>query len=603
MSLLDRVRAFFLRDSNQLLIYSAFLLLCFVALRPGYVMPDSVAYYSFLPSLFLDGDLNFVNEYIRAGVYSPGRFLLPGLTANGYAFNPFPMGTAMLWSPFWLIGLALSSVAGKLGQNVPAGGFYFYNYYAVLFSTALMGLCTLQLGKNLSQRFSEGPSATAALAVAFGTPFFWYCLINAGMSHIPIAFIITLFLIVLLRLGHDSKAVPFLLGILGGITIIIRPDDAVVLIFPAFVWIEQIKNGSVSLKNVFRELLILLVGLTIPIGLQLWAWNIIFGNPLGPANAGMVKDYYHLFDSLNLIPVLFSSYHGLFFFSPLLILCFHGLILLRRTHPAFAYASLFVIVSQILFLSFGRWFWEGHSFGLRRMVVWTPLYIVGLTVWLERYKSSLLRLVAALAVLWAVLLVWTYSSQSMSLLNLYQTPREILSMFLTTLQNLPESLIQKFTLAAPWRFSLPTMLALVPIGYVVFRFFSSCFSPQANDQDRSVRNLLMVTLLLLGAMYGLVMRAQINFQSSKIRFSKELAWVASNQNRMDGADLVEFILQEGIYRCRSGDRSSALASFQEALQVSPVPAGMDMHILEIASSCLSQQEVQQLRTPGTATTP
>ncbi|HET6267952.1 MAG TPA: hypothetical protein VFG11_09555, partial [Acidobacteriota bacterium] len=205
--------------------------------------------------------------------------------------------------------------------------------------------------------------------------------------------------------------------------------------------------------------------------------------------------------------------------------------------------------------------------------------------------------------LWAVLLLWIYSSQPQYLLNVYQTPREILSMFAALLRQLPLSLLRKFTLAAPWQLLLPTMLVLAPIGFLVLRSLSSWFSLQAEVHESSLRKFLVVNMVLLIGMYGLVLRAQINFQSSKIKFARELAWVASNQNRMRGADLVEFIMQEGIYRCRSGDRSAALVSFQEALRVTPVPVGSDTHILEIASGCLSQQELQQLRRPDAGAKP
>ena len=73
----------------------------------GRGMADGVGYYAYLPSVFFDGDLNFTNEFDPQ--QSPFTHIPLNIPAArpGYLINPWSVGPAIYWTPFWLLGHAL----------------------------------------------------------------------------------------------------------------------------------------------------------------------------------------------------------------------------------------------------------------------------------------------------------------------------------------------------------------------------------------------------------------------------------------------------------------------------------------------------------------
>src|SRR5688500_3190536 len=58
---------------------------------------DSPGYFAYIRSLVFDGDLDFRNEWEHWGLKA-----LP-TTATGRMANPYPIGPALLWAPFFLV--------------------------------------------------------------------------------------------------------------------------------------------------------------------------------------------------------------------------------------------------------------------------------------------------------------------------------------------------------------------------------------------------------------------------------------------------------------------------------------------------------------------
>ena len=86
-------------------------------LDPRIYAVDSVEYYAYLPSLLFDGDLDFTNEYTRLDTMYPRAGIATGLLnrrdpLSGLPINVAPIGTAILWAPFFLL-----THAGVLGRT------------------------------------------------------------------------------------------------------------------------------------------------------------------------------------------------------------------------------------------------------------------------------------------------------------------------------------------------------------------------------------------------------------------------------------------------------------------------------------------------------
>lgn len=96
---------------------------------------DGIGYYVYLPSAWLDGDLDFTDEYAvffaYAGDATPETAFYLQHTPQGVPPNQWAIGPALLWSPFFLLAhlFALGLQAG--GVPVAADG-YGYLYQAIV---------------------------------------------------------------------------------------------------------------------------------------------------------------------------------------------------------------------------------------------------------------------------------------------------------------------------------------------------------------------------------------------------------------------------------------------------------------------------------------
>ena len=82
-------------------------------------------YFAYLRSMWFDGDLSFDNEYryfFDRGIARGWRFeetFLAGTTATGLRINFAPVGSAILWAPFYVVIDAGVRVARAIGSDVP----------------------------------------------------------------------------------------------------------------------------------------------------------------------------------------------------------------------------------------------------------------------------------------------------------------------------------------------------------------------------------------------------------------------------------------------------------------------------------------------------
>jgi len=113
------VRVF--RERTEIVL-SALLLSSLVLVTPRIAESDAVEYFSYLPSVLFDRDLDFKDEYTvfyhedpegRAGFKET---FLDRETATGLKLNFAPLGTALLWSPFYV---AAHLVVGGDGLSQP----------------------------------------------------------------------------------------------------------------------------------------------------------------------------------------------------------------------------------------------------------------------------------------------------------------------------------------------------------------------------------------------------------------------------------------------------------------------------------------------------
>ena len=129
---------------------------------------DEIEYFAYLHSLAFDRDLDFLNEYTYFYDLDPAKYSCvpaPGqtdcksykgtfidtITATGLRPNFGPIGTAVLWAPFYLVGHLAALGARALGSNVALDGYSKPYIWSITFGSAayaLFGLLLAYVGRK-----------------------------------------------------------------------------------------------------------------------------------------------------------------------------------------------------------------------------------------------------------------------------------------------------------------------------------------------------------------------------------------------------------------------------------------------------------------------
>ena len=395
------------------------LLLLFVlslALLNPWVRGDGIGYYAFARAPLIEHNFNFERDYLagnagfrEARLDENGRPKAIFRTPTGHLENHFSVGPAILWAPFLLLAHAGVLVARAAGSSVLADGFSQPYRIAMAFGTALYGFLGLLLSFRLARQYVGGLwawLATFAIWWASSLPVYMY--FNPSWSHAHSAFAVALFLWYWHR-TRDQRSWPqwCLLAVIAGLMLNVYYANVMLL---AVLVVEALRQYSATLRrpsphtSAISQLLArhgaFLAIVAICLLPTFITRYIVYGNPF-VTGYGSVQ--YWSWRSPLFLAVLFSSEHGLFSWTPLLLLATVGLVLFKWREPRVGTPLLAAAVAFYIFIACYP-DWAGiSSYGNRFFVSLTPLFVLGLGVLLERAATLFRSQRAALAFASAVL--------------------------------------------------------------------------------------------------------------------------------------------------------------------------------------------------------
>lgn len=367
---------------------------------------DEPQYFSYLHSWVFDRDLRFENEY-RAipNTWKSMQEDHPGRPD----YNVAPIGSAVLWLPFYLAALAVLYCVNALGLAVPLDGMSSpYAMAAAFGSHAAAAVGMALVYASLRRWFSVRSSFMTVLLLWSSTPLIWYLTDQPWMSHAPDFFAVALVLWYWLRVREQWS--PWRWAVLGaiiGLASLVRPNHVTLLLIP-FAEVAVANPGARARAA---------VGLLVSIGSMLLAFS-----PQLLTHA-IREDWAH--KGVNFPPgspmewshpaiseVLFSAHHGLFAWHPVLLFGFLGLVALwSRSRYVTIVCALVLAMSVYMNAAIQAW-WAGGSFGMRRFVGDMPFMAPGIAasgVWLagfcRRRPLAPVAFVAAISFLYNVTLV------------------------------------------------------------------------------------------------------------------------------------------------------------------------------------------------------
>jgi hypothetical protein len=330
---------------------------------------DGYDHFVYLRSLWIDHDLDLANDY---AVVSPrGRSVDPP-TPIGRTGNVHPVGPAIAWAPLYLLADLLCRLTG----HVPDGQNELYRNGVALAGLLYGWLGLLVLYRTCEPRAGRGPALLATLGIATGTFLFFYLVFAPTMAHAPGFGAVALVLALWLRGPQGGWRGAALLGAAIGWASLMRWSNGILLVLPA------VELGWRALRGRWRIALVegavVLVAAALIFSPQMIVWKLLYGSFLTIPQGGAFLGRAPAFGG-----VLFSAWHGLFSWSPLLYLGALGLVPFVLGDPLRGLASLLFLFLLLRVNAATADWWGGAAFGARRFDSALPFLGLGLALALQ----------------------------------------------------------------------------------------------------------------------------------------------------------------------------------------------------------------------------
>lgn len=363
----------------------------FKVLNAPKVYSDGFGYYVYLPAI-THGDFTFS--------FTEGWEHPLGLKqVEGGMINKYPVGTAIMEAPFFLMAHIICLLKDTLTGSYTATGYSNLYQYAILIAgifywavgtTFLYRLLTKYLG------FSKNVSVIVCGLITYATNLFHYASYDACFSHIYSYALFNTFLLYLCWYekreaeGKNRIAHTCLFGVLAGLIFMVRNTNIVFVITYILYGVKSFSSLKQRLLTVLkpkRAIPIILTGFATLLP-QLCYWHAATGHWF-VYSYGNDEPFYWLRPALG--NFLFSIRKGLFFWCPFLLLAVVGMIYAYRRRQQL-YTGLVCFLVLIIYISSAWWCWYyGGAFGQRVSVDFLgvfAIFIAYLFSYLEQEKKG-----------------------------------------------------------------------------------------------------------------------------------------------------------------------------------------------------------------------
>ena len=375
-----------------LLFAAAYALSLVLIPKPGgrMLIGDALHHYVQLRSAVFDRDLQFQNEYIRMyGIERPDpetRWIFVDLTETGHVRNVMPVGPAFLWAPAFLAVAIGVWFANLFGAAYPLDG------YGRLFqaTAGLSGAAAAAAGVWLTLRtcrelFSVRWSAWASLTLWLASSAVYYSVISPTYSHAASLLATSAFWYAFVRTRERPAPGRYVsLGALAGLAALMRWQDAVLVLVIAVDLLWRLRQ-RVPLARELMWGAAAAVAAAVVFSPQTLVWQTLYGRFLAiPQGSNFMR-----WTEPALLAVLFSTWRGLFTWTPVVAVAVAGLVPLFRRDRLVAVAALsFFVVSWYVNAAVADW-WAGEAFGSRRFISCFAVFALGLAALLDRWSPRL----------------------------------------------------------------------------------------------------------------------------------------------------------------------------------------------------------------------
>jgi tetratricopeptide (TPR) repeat protein len=294
----------------------ALLLYFFLVFDVNFSGPDEPVYFAYTKSLVEDGDLNIADQlYNDYGQYVSPTYNLPDFHTHG---------GVVFWAPFYAYGKFVYLLLHRLNiTNILHVGLDTVTKCVMSFSTLILAFFTLFFTFLLcSKFFSVKLALGSTLLLFFATPFSYFTLFETGQGQIAAGMLLVIAIFTLYCYAEDFKRTHwFLLGIFLSVLLAVRAELWSQLLFFIFPYILTL---CLFKRIRWNACVFLFVGLLPVFALREVNAYLKFGTFL-PEEMNFIYSFLK-FKASFLFDGLFSSFRGIFYSFPIILVCLAGAI-------------------------------------------------------------------------------------------------------------------------------------------------------------------------------------------------------------------------------------------------------------------------------------
>jgi hypothetical protein len=327
------------------------------------IVEDSLCYYGYLPAATIYHDVTL--SFLDSNENTPLKRIWATPFKGKGRIIKMSMGLSFLYSPFFFIAHYIAAPCFGYPQDGFCHPYQMLLCFSCLFYV-FIGLFFLR--KILLNYFSEIATSLALLVIFFGTNLEHYTFIEPLMSHGYNFFLFAAFIYYILKFIDKPDWInSIIIGISFGLIILIRPSNAIIVIFPFLIGVfsfkDILKRFTYFFSN-FKYTITIIVCIILVWVPQIIYWYCITSHIFFYSYI----DERFFFNHPHIIEGLFGYRKGLFIYTPIIALSFFGFILLKKkSSDLFMPIMLFTIINIYVVFSWWCW-WYGGSFGLRAMI-------------------------------------------------------------------------------------------------------------------------------------------------------------------------------------------------------------------------------------------
>lgn len=328
----------FLLATSFIMLMVDIFIYCFTDIYSSVIRVDT-GYYAYLPAVFLhnfDFSFSFLND--------TSDFLVQNV-------NRYPIGVAICWMPFWLVGHCIYLLAGI--QDTGYGNIHqTMVLISGIFYWAVGITCTYKI---LLKKFDKKVSLFSCVLITYGTRLFYYSTIDAALSHVySFALIAILGWCFISYIEQRNALKVFACGILLGLITDIRNVNIIVAIIPlAYLSVSCIEKKR-KVTSALKDLLLAAVGTFVGFSPMMLYWKSASGSWVYNSYGQWSFDWLHP----HAIQTLFGedSITGMIKLSPILLLIIPGFVLMYRNYRSKLVTSATLVCLMVdLYLIFCCW--------------------------------------------------------------------------------------------------------------------------------------------------------------------------------------------------------------------------------------------------------